>query len=307
MTDPALPLWNGHSVADLLTLTPLAPNRFRSRCAERNEHGRIYGGQMLGQALIAAADGVAADRPPTYMQFLFAAGGIPDTAIDYEVAALQDGKRFASRNVRGSQTGGRIVSDAGVTFAKPFVAPAHQAPPPADCGLNRDPESLPELQGIDMPEARDIERALGYSFRRHSAIDFRAPFVDDLLRPNLDQPRMRYWIKLRAPLRDDPALHAAAFAYISDYWINFVACVGHVGPAVAAGGSLYVASLNHTIWFLRPPRADQWLLFDCVSPSGALGRGLASAHVYSQSGERVASAAQECLLSPNTAARSRFA
>ena len=95
-----------------------------------------------------------------------------------------------------------------------------------------------------------------------------------------------------------PALHAAAFAYLSDYWINFAACIAHVGAIADRGAKLYVASLNHAIWFHRPLRADYWLLFDCVSPSGAFGRGLTIARVYSRAGDLVASATQECLLAP---------
>ena len=109
---------------------------------------------------------------------------------------------------------------------------------------------------------------------------------------------MRFWIRLRRKLGDDPALHAAAFAYLSDYWINFAACIGHVRAVSDSGARLYVASLNHAIWFHRPLRADEWHLFDCVSPSGAFGRGLAIARVYSRAGVLVASASQECLLSP---------
>src|SRR5271157_5703259 len=85
---------------------------------------------------------------------------------------------------------------------------------------------------------------------------------------------MRFWIKMRSPLADDPALHAAAFAYLSDYWINFAACIGHVRKMADVDTRLYVASLNHVIWYHRALRADDWLLFDCASPSGALGRGL---------------------------------
>jgi acyl-CoA thioesterase-2 len=95
-------------------------------------------------------------------------------------------------------------------------------------------------------------------------------------------------------------LHAAAFAYLSDYWINFVACAPHVRNMAAVDAKLYVASLNHTIWFHRPLRADHWMLFDCVSPSGAAGRGLATARIYSPSGEVLASVAQECLLALST-------
>ena len=252
----------------------VSPGRFRSRVGEINEHGRVYGGQLLGQALAAAALTVPADRPATAMQFMFLAGALPDQPIDYEVAALQDGKRFSARHVRGSQSGGRMVCDANVSFAAAIDSPEHMAPPASDCGLDRDPESLPGLADIAAPGVAGIERTLGYLFRTHAAIDFRAPFVDDLLRPDTDQPRVRFWIKMQRRLPDEASLHAAAFAYLSDYWINFAGCIAEVGPIAEAGTEIYVASLNHSIWWHRPLRADDWLLFDCISPSGAIGRGL---------------------------------
>jgi acyl-CoA thioesterase-2 len=298
MTGQQLPGWDGCDVADLLDLTPLPPARFSSRCSERNEHDRVYGGQMLGQALAAAARTVAADRPVSYLQFLFAAGALTNQAIDYDVTTLQEGKRFSSRNVRGSQFGGRIICDASVSFATPFDAPAHQAPPASDSGLELDPERLPSLEDIDEPQAREVERVLGYAFRPHGAIEFRAPFRKDLFSPDPVEPRMRFFLRIRRPMGDDPALHAAAFAYLSDYWINFAACIPHAPACAAAHARLYVASLNHAIWFHRPLRADQWLLFDCSSPSGAFGRGLTMGRIYDRSGALVASATQECLLAP---------
>jgi acyl-CoA thioesterase-2 len=218
--------------------------------------------------------------------------------IDYEVATLQDGKRFSSRHVRGSQRGGRIVCDANVSFATAIDSPEHMAPAARDCGLDKDPESLPELSDIVVLEVAVIERTLAYGFRSHAAIDFRAPFVDDLLRPDRSQPRVRFWTRIRRRLADDPSLHAAAFAYLSDYWINFAACIAEVRPIAEAGVELYVASLNHAIWWHRPLRADEWLLFDCVSPSGVTGRGLSIARIYDRVGRLVASATQECLLAP---------
>ena len=298
MTLSELPAWDGADVADLLDLAPLGADRFRSRLSERNEHGRVYGGQMLGQAISAAARTVAPDRPVSYLQFLFAAGAFTRLPIDYEVTTLQDGKRFSSRNVRGAQEGGRVVCQASLTFAKPIDAPAHQAPPAPDSGLDSDPESLPRLEDIDDPAAREVERVLDYAYRPHPAIEVRAPFRQDFLRAEPGEPRARFWIRIRKPIREDGAVQAAAFAYLSDYWINFVACIAHVGSIAESGSKLYVASLNHAIWFHRPLRADQWLLFDCVSPSGAFGRGLATARIYDRSGVLVASAAQECLLAP---------
>jgi acyl-CoA thioesterase II len=296
--DEQTPAWDGAEIADLLALASPQPGHFRSLLAEVNEHGRVYGGQLLGQALAAAARTIPANRPATAMQFMFLAGALPDLPIDYEVAGLQDGKRFSSRHVRGSQSGRRIVCDANVSFATAIDSPEHMAPAAPDCGLDKDPESLPELSDIAGPEATTIERTLAYWFRSHVAIDFRAPFVDDLLRPDPNQPRMRFWIRMRRPLPDEAPLHAAAFAYLSDYWINYAGCIAEVRPIAEAGSELYVASLNHAIWWHRALRADDWLLFDCVSPSGAIGRGLSIGRIYDRAGKLVASATQECLLAP---------
>jgi acyl-CoA thioesterase II len=298
MTTTLTPAWDGGDIAELLGLDALSPRHFRSRLGELNENGRVYGGQMLGQTLAAAARTVPEGRPATAMQFVFLSGARPEMPIDYAVTSLQDGKRFSARHVRGVQAGGRIVCDANMTFATPLAAPAHRAPPPLDCGLDRDPERCARLTEIDSPGAAEIERVLAYALQAHAAIDFRAPFVEDLIGEGRAEPRMRFWIRMRRLLPDDGALHAAAFAYLSDYWINFVACIAHVAPTAASGGRLYVASLNHAIWLHRPFRADGWLLFDCVSPRGGWGRALATARVYDQSGDLVADANQECLLTP---------
>jgi acyl-CoA thioesterase-2 len=298
MDEDYTPEWNGLNIIDLLSLAPIGANRFRSRCSERNEHGRVYGGQMLGQALSAAAETVPSDRTASSMQFLFASGGIPEQAIDYGVASVQEGKRFSSRNVRGSQLNDRVVCDATVTFSRTIDSPTHQASAPADCGLDRPPEGSTPLEDIDASEAQDVMRILSIRYQRHVAVDIRAPFVEDFSPSLIKEARVRFWIKLRTPMGDDPRHHAAAFAYLSDYWINFVASVTHVAALAKADAPLYVASLNHAIWLHRPLRADHWLLFDSVSPNGANGRGLSTAQVYSQANDLVASAAQECLLAP---------
>jgi acyl-CoA thioesterase-2 len=293
------PEWDGRNIGDLLDLARVSDAHFRSQSVEENEHGRIFGGQILGQALYAASRTVPPDRSACSMQLLFAAGGLVTQPIDFEIATIQEGKRFSARHVRASQTSGRIVCDATATFARAIASPAHAAPAPADCGIDRDPEGCARLDDVGGPGAQEIERVLAYMFRAHKAIDMRAPFVEDLAPGrSLREPRMRFWIRLRQNLGDDSALHAAAFAYLSDYWINFAVCIAHVRAMSDKGASLYVASLNHAIWFHRPLRADEWLLFDCTSPSGAFGRGLAIARVYSHAGSLVASATQECLLAP---------
>lgn len=116
--------WDGLDIADLLGLSHVEEGRFRTWRAETNEHGRIYGGQILGQAMFAASQTVPPDRRASCIQLLFAAGGLPDRAIDFEVATLQEGKRFSARNVRGVQAQGRILCDANVAFAKALDSPA---------------------------------------------------------------------------------------------------------------------------------------------------------------------------------------
>ena len=241
------------------TLSSPEPGRFRSRLAEVNEHGRVYGGQLLGQALAAAARTVPADRPATAMQFMFLAGALPEIPINYEViTSSRTAKRFSSRHVRGSQSGGRIVCDANVSFATAIDLPEHMAPPAPDCGLDTDPESLPELSDIAVPRQRRSSARSPNGFSRTSPSTSARPSSTTCCVPIRTNRACGFWIRMRRPLPDDPSLHAAAFAYLSDYWINFAACIS-VRPIAAAGAELYVASLNHAIWSHRPLRADEWL------------------------------------------------
>jgi acyl-CoA thioesterase II len=141
------PEWDGKDVADLLGLAQVSESRFRSQCSERNENGRIYGGQILGQALSAAVRTVSSDRFASCVQLLFAAGGLPDQPIDFEVATVQEGKRFSSRNVRGVQDGGRILCDASVAFARAMGSPAHD-PALSSPARRRNAFCLPPSDGL---------------------------------------------------------------------------------------------------------------------------------------------------------------
>ena len=107
-------------------------------------------------------------------------------------------------------------------------------------------------------------------------------------------PTMAFWVRLRAPLGEGAATHAAALAYLSDYWINSAAITHHI-PARDAHAAAYIASLNHAIWFHRPGRADGWLLFELDSPAMREGRALSHARIFAEDGVLLASATQECL------------
>ncbi|MCC6246587.1 MAG: thioesterase family protein [Rubrivivax sp.] len=291
------PAWDGRDLADLMALDAIGPHTFRTRCGDANAHGRAYGGQILGQALMAAARTAPLGRACTAMQFMFLQGTLWDEALDLVVTPLQDGKRFTSRHVRGAQRGGRLVLDAQVTFALPIDAPEHEAPPAVALG---DPEALPPVS--DLPPAWNdaLQRALSYELVVKPSLDFRLVAPPPLLQLALPEPRMRFWVRVRHRLPDDPALHAAAFAYLSDWWLNYPATGGHQAEARARGG-LYVASLNHALWLHRSPRADEWLHFDSVSPVARSGRGLSIAQVHDRQGRLVASATQQNVMAPREA------
>ena len=296
MSSHPVPAWDGRSLAELMALDASGETSFRTRCGDANAHGRAYGGQILGQALMAAARTAPAGRACTAMQFMFLQGTLWDEALDLQVTPLQDGKRFTSRHVRGVQRNSRLVCDAQVSFAVPIDAPSHGTPPAVAL---EDPETLPSAADFPTDWAAAVRRAIGYEFAIRPTIDFRFAASPQRLHLSLPEPRIRFWIKTRERLSDDPALHAAVFAYLSDWWLNFPASGGHQPEAEARGG-LYVASLNHAIWLHRPLRADEWLHFDSVSPAAASGRGLCVARVHDRHGTLVASATQECLMAPRS-------
>jgi acyl-CoA thioesterase-2 len=295
-----VPAWGGADLVELLTLEPLSPTKFRNRCGDRNAHDRTYGGQVLAQALMAASRTAPAGRAATAMQFLFLQGALHREAIEFDVTALQDGKRFTSRHVRGAQYGGRLIFDAQVSFAVPLMAPAHAASI-EPLALLETPEDLPRLSELPAAWGVEITRALGYGLVDKPAVDFRLPAAPTGLRLSLPEPRLRFWLKTSQTLPDASVLHAGAFAYLSDWWLNFASLGGHL-PELSPDKGLYVASLNHAIWWHRPFRADEWLHFDCSSPAAGDGRGLTVARVHDRRGQLVASATQECLMAPRDAA-----
>ncbi|MDR3453394.1 MAG: thioesterase family protein [Rhodoferax sp.] len=295
----ALSPWDNRDLAALLRLQPIGSSTFRSRYASPNARGTVFGGQLLAHALMAASMTAPPGRDVTAMQFMFLQSATPERPIDYEVTTLQDGKRFASRHVRGTQASDtsaclRVVLDAQVTFAVALPGPEHATPSRVD---DVDPQALPRLEDLPAELADAVWRTLGYPFDS-TALDLRVADPAYGLGLSSPTPTLRFWLRTRDPLPDDPALQAAAFAYLSDWWLNFAAVGIHVPQLDRDGERLHVASLNHAIWFHRPLRADRWLYFDVQSPCAARGRGLSVASVYDVDGVLVASATQESLTTP---------
>lgn len=285
-----LPPWDGRDLTALLTLDRVGPGHCRNRHGDANHNGRAYGGQSLGQALMAAAMEVPDNRVPTMMQFVFLRGVQPRRPIDFHVSALQQGKRFTTRHVRGSQ-GSAAVFDAQVSFAVPEGLFAHAAPWTAP---EVEPEAITPFDGRTAWE-QDLARSSGYPTLSHACIEFRMADAERQVARCSAGDTLRYWFRIGHALPASRALQAAAFAYLSDWWINFPA-VGPYMREVPPGRRLYIASLNHALWLHRPFAPDQWLHVSADSPSTFGGRGLSVARVHDQSGLLVASVTQECVM-----------
>jgi acyl-CoA thioesterase II len=285
----SLPPWDETDLPALLNLERLCAFRFCSRHGDANLNGRSYGGQLLGQAMMAACMSVNSDRTPTMLQFLFLQGSDPRRAVEFEVTVLQEGKRFSSLQVRGTQ-GPTAVLDASVTFALELDASQHADETTA---TRVQPESLPGLEQLPVEWDASIRRLGGYSLSSKPSIDFRFPAQQ--LSPGLAQPRVQFWIKTKRALPESPMLHASAFAYVSDWWLNFSSLGSHLGE-FEKGQRIYVSSLNHSIWFHRPFEVDRWLHIDSRSPCARAGRGLSIGTAHDLDGRLVATTTQESLM-----------
>jgi acyl-CoA thioesterase-2 len=205
---------------------------------------------------------------------------------------MQEGKRFSSRQVEARQ-GERMLISAHVTFQSPADGPEHTlaphrpVPPPEQLKSMPALTSMPGLAGGD------------WGWLQKPCLEIRLVDPEHHLAVCNTTPQASYWVKLREPLGDDPAAHAAALAYLSDYWTNTAAMTHHV-PLKDVIETMYVASLNHSLWLHRACRADDWLLFSTESPSAQHERALTNVRIYDRNGVLVASAAQECLFAPRS-------
>ena len=280
---PEARLWNQQVLAELLELTQNEPLEFIATEHDANLNGRVFGGQLLAQALLAAQRCCPLKKPAT-LHCLFLQGALPDLPVAYSVSTLQEGRRFSSFHVSGRQLERRVM-DVQVTFHLPEdrVDYACNAP------LVPDPESL-----LSMTQLAEVGDADWGRFEK-DFLQLRIVEPQRYLRQTSPDPSLMFWVKLHERLPDSDHLHAAALAYLSDYWVNSAAILHHV-PLVDARERLFVASLNHSLWFHRPCRADGWLLFVGDSPSLQSGRALSHVKIYDESRRLVASIAQDCLI-----------
>lgn len=248
-------------------------------------HGRVFGGQVLAQCLVAAERTVAAERPPHSLHGYFLRPGDIDLPITFSVDRLRDGRSFSTRRVQAFQSGEPIFSMIA-SFQDHDGGLDHQDAFPVDIPA---PETLPsaaELMGNNPhPVAQYWAKARPFDMRHVGT-----PIYFEVS-PNQQVPHQAVWLKALGILPNDATLHRAALAYASDYSILESIYRAH-GIAWSHPG-LKSASLDHAMWFHRTPKVDDWMLYVQESPSAQGGRGLAFGRIFSREGELLATVAQE--------------
>lgn len=291
MTESLAPV-RDDELAPLLRLLRDGPSTWVSDRLDANLNARVFGGQLLAHAVVAAS----AEAPGRHLSSLrlgFLQGALAGTPVRWLCTPLQQGNRFTTCHLRATQ-GDRVIADAQVTLQVPASGFEHADAMPKDVPP---PEAVPTL--AELEERIVATTGSRYDLQRRDFLELRLIDADRFLLRPADQPTLRYWIKTRDRLPDDPAVHAAALAYLSDFWFNCSSIVPHIG-IVGSRDRVYVASLNHALWSYAPCRADEWLLFDTLSPRAGDGRGLAWGRIYTRDGRLVACATQEVLCAPRT-------
>jgi acyl-CoA thioesterase-2 len=278
----------------LLDLEQMTDRRFRSTYSQSNYQGAIFGGQALAQALAAAQRTVPLWLPHTCTGYFLRPGAVAEP-IDYEVEVVRDGRRFAARRVLAIQAG-KPIFDLFCSFHDAEPGLAHQQ---GDAAEVPPPENLTPL--LEFVRAH-LDRLPQQIIERHE--QFHAVFPIELRLADPERlffgepsnlPRT-YWFRMAsADDIEDPSDHRCLLAFMSDYWLASAAAAPHRSP-VSASNDVSVASLNHSIWFHGPVRADEWLLCRTDSPWAGEGRGMARGLIYDRRGRMVASVAQEVSL-----------
>ena len=274
----------------LLDLEPLEVNLFRGQ--SRDLGGKaVFGGQVIGQALVAGTRTVEG-RWPHSLHAYFLRPGDMARPIVYEVDRVRDGKSFSARRVQAIQ-GGEVLLSMICSFQVPEPGFEHQAPMPevpAPESLRSQPELVKEwLAAVSQAPPRIRE-----AFERRTAVEFRPVEPRNPLVPQVDPPRQSYWVRANGKLPDAPLLHACVLAYASDFSLLSTALRPHGVSWLTPG--LAVASIDHTLWFHRPFRIDDWLLYAMDSPTAQGGRGLSRGQFFDRAGRLVVSVAQENLM-----------
>lgn len=271
----------------ILDLEQLEHNLFRGR-SPQNSWQRVFGGQVIGQALVAAGRTVE-DRFAHSLHAYFMRPGDPAVPITYEVDRIRDGKSFSTRRVVAFQQDTAIFS-MSASFHLVEEGFDHQSDMPDVPG----PDELANLSDIKEKFIDRLPPNIKTYFTRERPIEIRPVDISRFFTQKKRDPRQSIWMRATGKLPPDPALHQCALAYASDFSLLDTALIAH--GRVLFDPELMMASLDHAMWFHRPVRADEWLLYTQDSPAAHGARGFCRGSIYTSQGVLVASVAQEGLI-----------
>jgi acyl-CoA thioesterase-2 len=277
------------TLLDILDLEQLEVNLFRGRSPQVTWQ-RVFGGQVIGQALVAACRTVdVAERPPHSLHAYFLLPGDPKVPIIYEVERVRDGGSFTTRRVVAIQHG-RPIFITSVSFQRAEEGYEHQAKMP-DVPA---PDALPSEAEIREKVLPMMPEPVRRYYERERPIELRPVEYGRYLGQPVEGGRFNVWIRATGTLPDEPAIHQCVLAYASDMTLLDAALIPH-GRSVFEK-DIMAASLDHALWLHRPFRADDWLLYSQDSPNASGARGFSRGLIFARDGALVASVAQEGLV-----------
>lgn len=279
-------------VADLIALLDLEAievNIFRGRSPDEDRQ-RVFGGQVMGQALVAAQRTVEEDRQAHSLHGYFLRPGDPTVPILYEVDRIRDGRSFNTRRVVAIQHG-RAIFNMSVSFQVSEEGEEYHLPMP-DVPT---PSELTDWAEYITTISDDIPEDLAHWFNRPRPIETRPVKIHHPFKPVVEDPPInQLWFRASAPVPNDQALQQVLLTYAVDMWL--LDCSTYPHGYQFSDENMQMASLDHSMWFLRPFRADEWLLLDaeCIATSGS--RGMNRSNIFTADGRLIASANQEGLM-----------
>jgi len=271
----------------VMTLEQLEVDLFRGQSRDIGSP-QVFGGQVLGQALVAAT-ATAADRVVHSLHAYFLRRGDFNAPIVYEVDRALDGKHFSSRRVVAIQHG-RQIFNMSASFQLPETGLDHQIQMPEV----PPPEALRDLESHFREFAHKLPAAARWILEQKRPFEFRPVHAPGPLRQEKSEPLKYIWFRAVDTLADDEALHRCLLAYVSDFHLLDTALNPHGMSLISP--NLVIASIDHAMWFHRSVRVDDWLLYAVDSPSASGARGFTRGSVFARDGRLVASAAQEGLI-----------
>jgi len=274
-------------LVELLDLSPIGDDHFQGD-SEDLGFPHVFGGQVLGQGLMAASRTVEG-RLPHSLHAYFLRPGNHSMPIDYEVQRVRDGGSFSVRRVIARQDGKEILTGS-VSFQVDEEGFEHQL----DMPDAPDPETLKSEQEYGEQLAPHVPEHLRDTLTRERPIEIRPVDPINPFKPEARPPHKQSWFKTQGHLPDDPVLHRCLLTYASDFSFLGTSLNPHGVTFMSKG--MQVASLDHAIWFHRDFRMDEWLLYDKDSPSASGGRGFNRGNFFNQQGGLVASTTQEALI-----------